>query len=329
MVDAKRAIVRGFGRASSVVKLENFPLPSLDDDKVRIRLTARAINPSDLITISGTYPSRTSLPFVPGFEAVGIVEQVGGKVEGLEPGMRVIPVGTAGGWQDYKDTTADWCLRVPDTLGDEQAAHSYVNPMTAWLMTRELARLKAGDRIAITAAGSAIGRMLVTLANAQGVKPFALVRSAESEARLCGLDATILVDRPDAPAAQSLRACIGPAGLDTVFDCVGGPDAPLLADCLRASGQFIHYGLLSGTRIPATLWVKRPDLRFHLFHLRQWVHAVQRERLHAVYAEVAAAVAMGQMATPVRERYGLAEITAALADAETLSTRGKVLLVEP
>ena len=328
MVDARRAIVREFGRASSVVKLETVGLPPLDDDKVRIRLTARSINPSDLITISGTYPSRTSLPFVPGFEVAGIIEEIGTSVRGIKRGTRVLPVGKAGGWQDYKDTTPDWCLPVPDALSDEQAACSYVNPMTAWLMATELAGLKPSERIAITAAGSAIGRMLVAIANAIGIRPFALVRSSEAEAGLCGLDAFILRAHHDQSGAAMLLEHSGPKSMDAVFDCVGGREAQVLAACLKPAGQFIHYGLLSGTPIPAQTWSDRPDMRFHLFHLRQWVHSAPRERLHAAYAEVASLMASGQLATVVRSRHGLADISAALADAEALSARGKVLLID-
>lgn len=326
MVDARRAIVHEFGRASHVVKLETMRSPPLDEEEVRVRLTARTINPSDLITISGAYPSRTSLPFVPGFEAVGIVEEIGASVRGVERGMRVLPVGTAGGWQDFKDTTPDWCLPVPDTLSDEQAACSYVNPMTAWLMATELARLKPSERIAITAAGSAIGRMLVAIANARGIRPFALVRSPEAEAGLSGLDAVVLRGQHDRSAAMIILEHSGPKSLDTVFDCVGGPEAQALAACLKPAGQFIHYGLLSGQPIPAQAWIDRPDIRFHLFHLRQWVHAAPRQRLQAGYAVVTGLIASGQLTTTVRSRHGLADISAALADAETLSACGKVLL---
>ena len=120
----------------------------------------------------------------------------------------------------------------------------------------------------------------------------------------------------------------GPKSLDTVFDCVGGPEAQALAACLKPAGQFIHYGLLSGLPIPAQVWNDRPDMRFHLFHLRQWVHAATRPRLQAAYAEVTSLIASGQLTTAVRTRHSLADISAALAEAETLSACGKVLLID-
>jgi NADPH:quinone reductase-like Zn-dependent oxidoreductase len=83
-----QAVVRKFGPAQDVVELEQAALPPLARDQVRVRLLARAINPSDIITISGAYSGRTTLPFVPGFEAFGVVEQCGEEVHGLSPAGR-------------------------------------------------------------------------------------------------------------------------------------------------------------------------------------------------------------------------------------------------
>lgn len=328
MQKARRAIVREFGRAAQVVRLEEFELPPLEEGKLRIRLTARAINPSDLITISGAYASRTPLPFVPGFEVMGTIVDAGCHVNGLRPGMRVLPIGSAGGWQDFKDVEPVWCLPVPDALTDEQAASSYVNPMTAWLMMHETAAISPDANLVITAAGSAIGLMLVKLANLRGIRPFALVRSAEAEARLAGFDATVIRASPGDAQAGRLREALGGTGAQVVFDCVGGPPAAGLARLVAPQGQFIHYGLLSGVPIAATLWSERPDIRFHLFHLRQWVHAAPPTALRAAYAQVTDLIARGEIGTPVRARYGLGDVSPALSDAENLLARGKVLLLD-
>jgi NADPH:quinone reductase-like Zn-dependent oxidoreductase len=329
MVEARRAIVRQFGRASAVTAVESFRLTPLADDRLRIRLTARAINPSDLITISGAYSSRTPLPFVPGFEAVGTVVDVGRAVTGFRAGMRVLPVGSAGGWQDFKDAEPDWCLPVPENLSDAAAARSYVNPMTAWLMMHEVADLSPGAHFVITAAGSTIGLMLVKLANLHGIRPFALVRSAEAQARLDGLDASVICAPTGEAQAARLREALGGAEARVVFDCVGGPAATGLARLLRPRGQFIHYGLLSGVPVAPEVWGERPDIRVELFHLRQWVHAAPPAVLRQGYARAADLIARGEIASPVRASFGLGEIRAALVEAENLTSAGKVLLIDP
>jgi NADPH:quinone reductase-like Zn-dependent oxidoreductase len=319
-----QAVVRKFGPAQDVVGIERAALPVLRRDQVRVRLLARSINPSDIITISGAYAGRTTLPFIPGFEAFGVVEACGEDVYGLAPGTRVLPVRSAGGWQEFKDADPSWCLRVPDTLSDFEAATSYVNPMTAWLMLNRKIELRPGMRIAVNAAASSIGSILTGLANAVGVEPIAIVRSEESRVSLRGRFETVIVDRADGDLAAGLA---GRHGLDAVLDCVGGARASILADALKPGGHFVHYGLLSGQSIPNSFWAAHPDMTFSFFHLREWVHSEAMGDVQRAYSEVAAQISSKVIATEIREVSSLENIADALRTALPFRAGGKVLLV--
>ncbi|TCA12180.1 MULTISPECIES: zinc-dependent alcohol dehydrogenase family protein [Rhizobium] len=320
-----QAVVRKFGPAQDVVELERAALPPLRRDQVRVRLLARAINPSDIITISGAYSGRTTLPFIPGFEAFGVVERCGEEVHGLSPGTRVLPVRSAGGWQEFKDTDPDWCLRVPDDLTDFEAATSYVNPMTAWLMLHAKIGLRPGMRIAINAAASSIGAILISLANAAGVEPVAIVRSEGSLERLRGRLEAVIIDREESES-YLVAQLAGRHGLDAVLDCVGGARAAVLADALRPGGRFVHYGLLSGQSIPNSFWASHPDISFSYFHLREWVHSEAIDDVQHAYSKVAAHIVSKVIATEVREVFPLEKVRQALQSALPLRTGGKVLL---
>ncbi|NNU63945.1 MULTISPECIES: zinc-dependent alcohol dehydrogenase family protein [Rhizobium] len=320
-----QAVVRKFGPAQDVVELEQAALPPLARDEVRVRLLARAINPSDIITISGAYSGRTTLPFIPGFEAFGVVEQCGEEVHGLSPGTRVLPVRSAGGWQEFKDTDPGWCLRVPDELTDFEAATSYVNPMTAWLMLRAKIGLRPGMRIAINAAASSIGAILIGLANAAGVEPVAIVRSEGSLERLRGRVEAIIIDREESES-DLVAGLTGRHGLDAVLDCVGGARASVLADALKPGGHFVHYGLLSGQSIPASFWASHPDIAFSYCHLREWVHSQAMGDVQRAYSEIAAHIVSKVIATEVREVFPLENVRQALHSALPFRTGGKVLL---
>ncbi|WP_049730818.1 zinc-dependent alcohol dehydrogenase family protein [Rhizobium ecuadorense] len=318
-----QAVVRKFGPAQEVVVTERAELPALRSDQVRVRLLARSINPSDIITISGAYAGRMTLPFIPGFEACGVVEACGEEVYGLAPGTRVLPVRSAGGWQEFKDTDPSWCLRVPETLSDFEAATSYVNPMTAWLMLHKKIGLRPGMRIAVNAAASSIGSILIGLANAVGVEPVAIVRSEGSVARLSGRLEAVIVDRADGDLTAGLA---GRHGLDAVLDCVGGTHAGLLAAALKSGGHFVHYGLLSGQSIQPSFWASHPDIVFSYFHLREWVHSEAMGDVQRAYCEVAAQIAQKVIATEVREVFPLERIGEALHSALPFRAGGKVLL---
>jgi NADPH:quinone reductase-like Zn-dependent oxidoreductase len=318
--------VRTFGPAPEVVALETYEPGPPGPGQVRVRMTARSVNPSDLLTISGTYCSRTRLPFVPGFEGVGVVEDVGPGVTELRAGDRVLPIGSAGSWQEVKIAPAVWCFPVAADLTDAQAAMSYINPLTAWLMLYARAALFPGMCLAINAAGSAIGRILIRMANAVGIRPVALVRTDASRRLLAGLDVEAAVVAENEAVETALREVTNGQGGDLALDAVGGASGEALALSLRSNGHFLHYGLLSGQPLPADLPRRRPDVRFELFWLRHWVHTQSRNVLAARLAEVAGLVAKGLAATPIEAAYSLRDLTEALRHSLRRGRSGKILI---
>lgn len=320
-----RAIARGFGPAQEVVRVERYEAPRPAAGEARVRMTARGINPSDLVAISGAYASRTELPFVPGFEGVGVVEAVGPGVTGLAAGDRVFPIGSAGAWQEVKVTPARWCFAVPAALADEEAATAYVNPLTAWLMLRERASVGPGTRLAVNAATSAIGRIIVRMANSLGLEPVALVRGGGAE-RLAGLRLAAVIQDGDPAAPDLIRDATGGRGPDLALDAVGGEAGRRLALSLAPGGHMIHYGLLSGTPLPGDVRALRPDVGLELFWLRSWIHGSRPERIQAALDRMAALVREGVAATPIAGRYPLEEVAAALRHDARPGRDGKILL---
>ena len=324
---ALRALVRSFGPAPEVVALETYEPDQPGPGHVWVRMTARSINPSDLLTISGTYSARNRLPFVPGFEGVGVVEDVGPGVTDLRVGDRVVPIGSAGAWQEVKIARADWCFPVAAELTDAQAATSYINPLTAWLMLHERAVLFPGMSLALNAAGSAIGRILIRMANAAGIRPIALVRADASRRLLAGLNLEAVVVVEDEAVESALREATNGRGVGLALDAIGGASGEALAHSLRSNGHFLHYGLLSGRALPADLPRRRPDVRFELFWLRHWVHTQSRHVIAARLTEVARLVATGLAATPIEAEYPLRDLTEALRHSLRRGRSGKILIM--
>lgn len=291
-----------------------------------IAIDRAAINPSDLIPVTGAYRNRTVLPFVPGFEGIGTVSRIGAGVSGLKPGDRVLPLGASGLWQSYLQRPAEWCFAVPDDLPVDQAATAYVNPMTA---LRLIAALKdhfggktgiAGRRIAITAAGSAIGGMLLIALSAEGAEVTAIVRSETTLARL--------------PALPGLQTCvmrqqsIGQGMVfDGVLDAVGGETGGnLLMHHLSPGGLFLQYGALSGVPVAQAILSARPDVRFAFLWLRTFVHSTGRQALSDALAECFDGVRNGTFASDIAATYPLSRLSDALSHQTAPDRRGKILL---
>ncbi len=323
--DSLAATVRRPGPAPDVVELETHRVPPPGPGQVWVRMRAAAINPSDLLTIAGVYGARFPCPYVAGFEGVGVVERIGAGVVHLRPGLRVWPLGSPGAWQTLKLTEADWCFPVNDGLADHEVAMGYINPLTALLMLTDRASLTPGDRVVVSAAGSAIGRMLLRLANRQGVRPVAILRHARTRTVLAGLDLAGIVVADGWICPDTLRAAVGGVDFDLALDAVGGPVGQSMLEVLRPGGRMLHYGLLSGTPIDTADSVRR-DVRVELVNLRSWVHGVPRERLGRALQAAASLVAAGTLASTIERVYPLSNIRTALHHAERPGRLGKILL---
>lgn len=312
-----RAVVRAFGDPRQVIGLEETERRPPGSGEVEIRIRRAAINPSDLIPVTGAYRSRTALPFVPGFEGVGDITRLGEGVEDLAVGQRVLPIGASGLWQEYLVRPAAWCFAVPDDLSDDQAAMAYVNPLTAF---RLVDAVKAhfgrvtGQRIGVTAAASAIGRMLLTLLAEAGFQPVALVRSAATAERLAeGFSGEIVI--ANAPP------------LDAVLDAVGGEAGNALFRTLRHGGAFVQYGALSGAQLdPALVSARREDIAFSFLWLRNWVHSAQRAEIAAEFERSFAGIRAGHLISAIDAVFALSDLPAALARQDDPARAGKLLL---
>ncbi len=312
-----RAVVRAFGDPRQVIGLEEAERAAPGPGEVEIRILRAAVNPSDLIPVTGAYRSRTTLPFVPGFEGVGEVTRLGEGVHGLAVGQRVLPIGASGLWQQYLVRPADWCFAVPDALPDDQAAMAYVNPLTAFRLIDALRahfREPAGRRIGVTAAASAIGRMLLVLLDEAGFRPVALVRSTATAAGLSKDFAGEIVVGAAPP-------------LDAVLDAVGGAAGNNLFRAIRPGGAFIQYGALSGAQLdPALVTERQREVAFSFLWLRNWVHAAPRADIAAAFERSFAGIRAGHLASSVDTVFPLPDIADALARQDDPARTGKLLI---
>jgi NADPH:quinone reductase-like Zn-dependent oxidoreductase len=309
-----RIVAHQFGPPEQVLAYEPVGKPVLEPSWVLVRMRASAINPSDLIPVAGAYRHRTSLPFVPGYDGVGIIMETGSSVDPVMVGRRVLPLGSAGNWQGWKALPADWCVRVPDDLSDEQAVVAYVNPLTARLMVKSLAP-QPGDRIGITAAASAIGRMLVRMLAVAGARPVAIVRSQSSSRAAL----------QDEPVDEVIQEGAPLPTLTAGLDSVGGQPGARLAAAIQPGGLLLHYGLLSGQPLKGALLVAA-KANIRLFRLRDWVHAAPRAALHAAMAETFVEIRAGSATTFIAACYPMAAFQEAIAHNAQSDRRGKVIL---
>ncbi|HSM95677.1 MAG TPA: NADPH:quinone oxidoreductase family protein [Rhizomicrobium sp.] len=228
---------------------EEVSAPTPGPGEVLIGVGAAGLHLADLAALSGERHPRPPLPFTPGMEVAGLVAAVGPGVEGLAGGDRVAGFVDWGGMAEGAVAKASLCTRIPDSIGFALAASLPVAYAGALLALRERARLVAGESVLVLGAGGHAGLAAVEIAKKLGARVIA-VASGEtrgSEASERGADA--VVDSALRPLSESVSALTGNAGVNVVFDPVGG-DAFEMALLTLADGARVISSGFAGGRVP-------------------------------------------------------------------------------
>nr|WP_282446411.1 zinc-dependent alcohol dehydrogenase family protein [Paenibacillus silvae] len=292
-----------------------------------VRMSARPINPSDLIPVRGAYPHRTMLPAVPGFEGVGIVEAVGPGVSNQMLGRRVLPLRGENTWQEIVKTSERFAVVVPEDIDDYSASQIYINPVTAWLICTDVLNLTHGHTLIVNAGGSALGRIFAQLSQICGFQLIAITRNDCHTVDLLHLGAVSVVNTTKELLPERIAALTGGRGADAAVDCIGGTDGEQLVNCLKPSGTVISVGLLSGI---TPLWhevTKGTQVNVRLFWLKHWVERCSQERWEQVFHELMELVRSGRLVMAnIRAAFELENVRQAIAATES-GVEGKVLLL--
>lgn len=267
-----------FGPPEKVLQVEQRGISDLHKHDILVRMIASPINPSDLIPVRGSYAHRIPLPNIPGYEGVGIVEQVGSGVRKDYIGKRVLPLRGEGTWQQYVKTSVHHAVEVPSFIDDYTAAQLYINPVTAFVICTETLRLRKGDVIAVNAAGSAIGHIFSQLANILGFTYIAVVRNSRYTKNLLELGASHVIDTSVEPLYETVMEITNGKGVDAAIDSIGGQSGTELAFSVRENGEFLTLGLLSGVQVDWKDIYTNTKVKPTLFHLRHWNNTVSDEK---------------------------------------------------
>jgi NADPH:quinone reductase-like Zn-dependent oxidoreductase len=317
-----------FGNPADVLRVEDVQRPEPGANQVLVRLRARSINPSDLLTVRGLYGALPKLPATPGLEGMGEVSAVGEGVSNLRPGQRVIPLGVQGTWQEYILAASAQLIPVPDSISDQTAAQFVVNPLTAWIMTVEELALKPGEWLLQTAAGSTLGRVVLQIAALRGFKTINVVRRREQVEELKALGADECISTDDEDLIERVKQITGKAGLTKAIDAVGGETGAAVMRALGRGGVMLIYGLLSGQPMPVDggrMIFTSTTLRG--FWLSEWLRSAAPEHQQSVTTEMLRSMASNEIVPPVEAEYPLADVLKAAEHAERPGRSGKVLLV--
>ncbi|MFI9503626.1 medium chain dehydrogenase/reductase family protein [Nocardia sp. NPDC052566] len=314
-------------------------LPAPGPHQVIVRVEASGISFAEQQMRRGKYYDQPAFPFVPGYDLVGTVIEVGAEVDPALVGRRVAALTKIGGWSSRIVLDAADLVRVPAALDPAEAETFVVNGITAWQMLHRTAAVRAGQTILVHGANGGVGSTLVQLARAAGIRVIGTA-SARNAAAVQALGATWIDYRGDVTA--QVRA-LAPNGVDAVFDHIGGPGIADSFGLLAPGGTLVSYGTAStkndegNSRLPVlrlfarlAWWNALPNKRnAHFYNI--WAGKRNAARFRNRITEDLGAVfdlaATGTLHAQVAARIPLAEAGRAMELAESGTVTGKVVLV--
>lgn len=317
-----------FGNPKDVLKIEDKQIQPPKDNEVLVRMLARPINPSDLIPIRGSYAHRISLPDIPGYEGVGIVEDVGSLVSHHLIGKRVLPLRGEGTWQEYVKTSAEFAVPIPHFIDDFTASQMYINPLTALVTCTKVLKLTPDDVLLVNACGSSIGHIFAQLSKILGFRLIAITRNNKHTKELLHLGASYVIDTSEHPLYETVMTLTNELGADAAIDSVGGSSGTDLAFCIHPNGHFLTIGLLSGLQVNWKEIIEQAKVNVHLFHLRNWNKKVSTATWQNAFHHLIKLISDKELSLmTMNSQYDLLNIKEAINAVESsVKNNGKVFL---
>ena len=292
--------------------------------EVRIRQTAAGLNFIDVYHRTGLYPQP--LPFTPGVEGAGVIEAVGPDVRSWKAGDRVAYAGPIGGYAEQRLIPADRLVRLPDDIGDEQAAAMMLQGMTVDMLINRVRPLQKDETILVHAAAGGVGLILCQWASAIGATVIGTVSTEEKAelARANGCDHPILYKSQD--FVEQVRELTGGSGVPVVYDSVGKDTFLRSLDCLAPRGMMVSFGQSSGAIEPFSPGILAQKGSLFLTRPTLFTYIADRRELEQSAAALFDVVRSGKVRIYIGQRFPLSEAAEAHRALEGRQTTGSTVL---
>jgi NADPH:quinone reductase len=232
----------------SGLQLHSLPPAECGPDQVRIAARAVALNYPDVLITRGKYQFRPDPPFVPGSEAAGVIAEVGANVEGLAVGDRVLTVCGFGGFTDdlVVAPSGQQVHVIPDAMSFTEAAGFGMVYGTAMHGLRQRGQLRPGETVLVLGSAGGCGSAAVSVAAAMGARVIAAASTIEKCAFAAQLGAWQTVPYGSENLRDRVMALTDNAGVDVVFDPVGGALFDDARRCVGWNGRYLVVGFTAG-----------------------------------------------------------------------------------
>jgi len=308
------------------LRVDELDAPKPGTHDVLIETRAAGVNFPEVLLSYGKYQFKPQPPFIPGGEVAGVVREVGAAVTSVKPGDRVAATMMNGAFAEQVVVPELAAVKLPDAVSFEIGAATLLTYLTTWHALVDRAHLRAGESLLVLGAAGGVGVAAVQLGKMLGAKVIAAASTDEKLAFAKAQGASEGINYAKEDLKERAKALSG-AGVDVVYDPVGGPYAEQALRAIAWEGRFLVVGFAHGDipKIPLNLTLLKGCQIVGVFWGQFAMREPERNRANGV--KIFEAIADGKLAPHVDKVFSFADATLALERMERREVLGKLVLV--
>ena len=226
--------VREFG-GPEVLRLEDVPTLEIGPGHALVRMYVIGVNPVETYIRAGKYARLPELPYTPGNDGAGTIEQIGDSVTEFKPGDRVYTAGSISGtYAEFALCKTEQVHQLPANVSFAQGSAIGTPYATAYRGLFQRADAKPGETVLVHGASGGVGTAAVQLARARGLRVFGTAGSDEGRKLAREQGAHEVFDHRAHDQFEQIMEATGRRGVDVIVELLAnvnlGKDLTILAN---------------------------------------------------------------------------------------------------
>jgi len=323
----KAWVVTKTGTPQDVLEIVDRVVPAPIRGTMRVKVLAAGIGLPDVLICKGNYPFMPQHPFTNGQEVCGVITDTNGN-NAFQPGQRVMGV-TAfieghGGFAEEALVYDQNVFPVPDQMSDAEAAVFNIAYRTGYIALVIRGQMRKEETLLVHGASGGTGAAAIQIGKALGGRVIAVASGKQKVEKCLSFGADEVIDSSRDDFVQRISVLTHGAGVDLVFDPVGGDTFNRSLGCLNFGGRLLAIGFASGAWSDAST----RDLALNNRSVIGVLATVPTAAISkAIQDELYTMYQQGKINPPVERTYGFEELPTALADLDERLIIGRSVIL--
>jgi NADPH2:quinone reductase len=315
--------VKEFG-GPAVLQLQDVPTPQPGPGEVLVRIHATGINPVETYIRAGTYARLPELPYTPGNDGAGVIEQVGADVSEFKPADRVYTAGSVTGtYAEFAVCKKEQVHPLPENVSFAQGAAMGTPYATAYRGLLQRAGAEPGETVLVHGASGGVGTAAVQLARARGLRVFGTAGSDEGCKLVREQGAHEVFDHRTTDQFDQVMKATAGRGVDVIVEVLANANLGKDLTILAKGGRVVIIGSRGPVEInPRDTMQRDAEVRGMI------LPNTPPAQMASIHAALVAGLENGTLRPVIGKEFPLAEAAQAHQAVMEPGALGKIVLVQ-